>query len=172
MSKKRVPITRVNKFFGVEDFNLQQSLGMEYLHGDLNFTLVLYSVDISKTKVDNVYGETGPEEIRFFPPVEFKALVNITQPVSEVYGGGGIMQYIESGNLTISVYIKELEQLGVDIKYGDYIGYPETEDVTRYFTVANDGRVTSDNAHTILGYKAFYRTIVCVPTSEDEFNGI
>jgi hypothetical protein len=82
------------------------------------------------------------------------------------------MQYIESGNLTISVYIKELEQLGVDIKYGDYIGYPETEDVTRYFTVANDGRVTSDNAHTILGYKAFYRTIVCVPTSEDEFNGI
>ena len=105
MSKKRVPITRVNKFFGVGGFKLQQTLGMEYLHGDLNFTLVLFSVDISKTKVDNVYGEAGPEEIRFFPPVEFKALVNITQPTSDAYAGGGIMQYIESGNLTISVYI-------------------------------------------------------------------
>ena len=44
--------------------------------------------------------------------------------------------------------------------------------MTRYFTVANDGKITSDNAHTIVGYKGFYRTIVCVPTSEDEFNGI
>ena len=82
------------------------------------------------------------------------------------------MRYLESGNLTISVYKKELEQLGIDIKYGDYIGYPETEDFTRYFTVSNDGRVVGDNTHTILGYKSFYRTITCVPTSENEFKGI
>ena len=49
---------------------------------------------------------------------------------------------------------------------------PETEDFTRYFTVSNDGRVAGDNAHTILGYKSFYRTITCVPVSENEFNGI
>ena len=84
------------------------------------------------------------------------------------------MQTQESShlNLIISVYKKELEQLGIDIKYGDYIGYPETEDFTRYFTVSNDGRVAGDNAHTILGYKSFYRTITCVPTSENEFKGI
>ena len=50
MSDKRVPITRVNKFFGSEDFKLQESLGMEYLHGNLNFTLVLFRVDKSKSK--------------------------------------------------------------------------------------------------------------------------
>ena len=50
MSKKRVPITRVNKFFADEDFRLQEAMGMEYLHGNLNFTLVLYSVDRSKSK--------------------------------------------------------------------------------------------------------------------------
>ena len=67
MSEKRVPITRVNKFFGDEDFRLQESMGMEYLHGNLNFTLVLYSVDRSKSVTDDVYGEAAEEEIRFFP---------------------------------------------------------------------------------------------------------
>lgn len=171
MSDKRVPITRVNKFFGDEDFRLQESMGMEYLHGNLNFTLVLYRVDRSKSVVDDVYGEASEEEIRYYPPVEFKALVNISTPTNESYAGG-LMRYLESGNLTISVYKKELEQLGVDISYGDYIGYPETEDFTRYFTVSNDGRVAGDNAHTILGYKSFYRTITCVPVSENEFKGI
>jgi len=171
MSNKRVPITRINKFFGSEDFKLHESLGMEYVHGNLNFTLVLFSVDVSKTKTDNVYGEAKPEEIRFYPPVEFNGMVTIAGPTNESYGNG-IMRYVENGNLTLGVYIKHLEELNIDIKYGDYIGYPETEDVTRYFTVANDGKITSDNAHTIAGYKGFYRTIVCVPTSEDEFNGI
>ena len=45
MAKNRVPITRINKFFGSEDFNLQERMGMEYLHGNLNFTLVLFRVD-------------------------------------------------------------------------------------------------------------------------------
>ena len=37
--------------------------------------------------------------------------------------------------------------------------------------IANDGRVNADNAHTIVGYKGFYRTITCVPTDLDEFDG-
>ena len=80
MSDKKIPITRVNKFFGSEDFRLQERMGMEWLHGWLNFTLVLYSVDRQKTNVDDVYGEASPDEIRYFPPVEFKALVQIAEP--------------------------------------------------------------------------------------------
>ena len=40
MSNKKVPITRISKFFGSEDFALEQSIGMEWLHGDMHFTLV------------------------------------------------------------------------------------------------------------------------------------
>ena len=61
MAKNRVPITRLNKFFGGEDFNLQERLGMEYLHGDLNFTLVLFRVDREKSVGDRVDGEALPE---------------------------------------------------------------------------------------------------------------
>jgi hypothetical protein len=42
----------------------------------------------------------------------------------------------------------------------------------RYYSVADDGRIVSDNKHTYGGYKPFYRTFVCTPVSEDEFKGI
>ena len=42
---KKIPITRISKFFGSEDFQLEQDIGMEWLHGDMHFTLVLFRVD-------------------------------------------------------------------------------------------------------------------------------
>ena len=38
--QKRIPISR-KRFFGSEDFNLEQSMGMEWLHGDMNYLLVV-----------------------------------------------------------------------------------------------------------------------------------
>ena len=48
MAEKLVPITRLGKFFGGEDFNLDISMGREWLGGDMNFTIVLYKVDRTK----------------------------------------------------------------------------------------------------------------------------
>jgi hypothetical protein len=55
---------------------------------------------------------------------------------------------------------------------GDYIGYYETETRVRYYSVADDGRIVSDNKHTYAGYKPFYRTIIATPVSENEFRGL
>jgi hypothetical protein len=161
----------MSKFFSREDFDLQISIGQEYLHGDLNMKLVLYRVDRAKTDIDDVYGEVGKDEIKYFPPIEFNGLVKIEEPKNSSYEKG-IMRFLEPGNLIISVYMKHLEELGVDIKYGDYIAYPESEGRLRYYTVSNDGKVTSDNKHNYFGYKPYYRTITCVPTQENEFRGI
>jgi len=171
MANKKIPITRISRFFGSEDFNLEQNMGMEWLHGDMHFTLVLFRVDKKLSDVDDVYGEAGPEEIRYKQPVEFNAYVSIQEPQNKSYGSGLVNQ-MEPGNMTLSIYMKHLEELDVDISYGDYIGYPEKEDKMRYYVVSNDGRVTSDMKHTIGGYKAFYRTITCSWVSENEFKGI
>ena len=171
MANKRIPITRISTFFSSEDFALEQEMGMEWLHGDMHFTLVLFQVDKRLSDVDDIYGEAGPQEIRYKPPTEFNAYVKIDEPQNKSYASGLVNQ-MEPGNMSISVYMKHLEELGVEVNYGDYIGYPETEDRMRYYVVTNDGRVTSDNKHTIGGYKAFYRTIKCSYVSEDEFNGI
>jgi hypothetical protein len=171
MASKKIPITRISKFFSSEDFQLEQDVGMEWLHGDMHFTMVLFRVDKKLSDVDDVYGESGVEEIRYKPPVEFNAYVKIDAPNNKSYGSGLVNQ-MEPGNMTLGVYNKHLEELSIDINYGDYIGYPENETTMRYYVVANDGRVTSDIKHTIGGYKAFYRTIVCSWVSENEFKGV
>jgi hypothetical protein len=171
MSNKNVPITRIGKFFGGEDFSLEVEMGMEWQHGDMNFTMVLYKVDRQKTKVDNVYGETLPDGVKFMTPVEFKCLLQIVAPENKFLGTSRIEQ-LEPGNARISVYQKHLDELGVDIDFGDYIAYWEKEDKVRYYTVVNDGRITSDNKHTYGGYKPFYRTITASPVSNNEFRGL
>ena len=167
----KLPITRVSKFFGQDDFDLHIQMGEEYLHGDLNMKLVLYRVDRAKTEIDDVYAEVGLDEIKYFPPIEFNGLVKIEEAKNNSYKGG-ILRYNEPGNLIISVYIKHLEQLNVDIRYGDFIGYQESETRTRFYTVTNDGKVVSDNKHNMFGYKPYYRNIVCSPTQDNTFRGV
>ena len=78
----------------------------------------------------------------------------------------------EPGNMKFSIYQKTLDDMGVEIFMGDYIGYYESEDRVRYYAVSDDGYVKSDNKHTYGGYKPFYRTVVATYVSENEFRGI
>ena len=167
----RVPITRLGKFFDQNDYDLDINMGSEWLHGDMNFTLVLYRIDKMKTKTDDVYGETLKDGIKFLPPVEFKGLVQISEAENKNYGNSRINQ-TEPGNMKVSVYQRQLDELGVDVSFGDYIGYYDTEDRIRFYTVTDDGRVVSDNKHTYAGYKPFYRTIIASAVVDDEFRGL
>lgn len=167
----KLPVTRLNKFFSQDDFDINIQMGEEYLHGDLNMKLVLFRVDSTKTSGDAVYAEAGNDGIQYLPPIEFNGLVKIEAPKNATYKNG-ILRYNEPGNLTISVYIKHLNDLNIDIRYGDYIGYQDNEEKVRYYNVVNDGKVTSDNRHKMFGYKPHYRTITCAPVQEGEFRGI
>jgi hypothetical protein len=171
MSSNIVPITRLGKFFGAEDYDLDISMGEEWLHGDMNFTLVLYRIDRQKTVTDDVYGETVTDGIKFLPPVEFKGYVQILAPENKNVGNSKIEQF-EPGNLKVGVYQQHLDELEIDISFGDYIGYYETETRVRYYTVNNDGRVVSDNRHNYGGTKPYYRSIVASPVGPNEFNGL
>jgi hypothetical protein len=166
---KLVPITRLGKFFGGEDYSLDIEMGHEWLTGDMNFTVVLYRVDRQKTLTDDVYGETLEDGIQFLSPVELKGLVQIMAPTAK---NTGRIEIQEPGNMKFSLYQKTLEELGVEIFKGDYLGYYESEDKVRYYVVSDDGYVRSDNKHTYGGYKPFYRTIIATYVSENEFRGI
>lgn len=171
MKQNKVPVTRIGKFFGSEDFSLEISMGEEWLNGDMNFTLVLYRIDRQKTKTDDVYGETISDGVKFLPPLEIKAYVQILPPENKFLGSSKISQ-TEPGNLKFSVYQKQLDEVDVEINYGDYIGYYENESRVRYYSVSNDGRVNSDNRHTYGGYKPFYKTYIATPVTDDEFRGL
>lgn len=166
-----VPISRLGKFFGSNDYNLEISMGEEWLIGDMNFTCVLYKVDKNKIKTDNVYGEVVEDGIKFLPPIEFNAYVKIAEPENKMVGSSRINQ-MEAGNITMSVYLKTLEDLNVDIDFGDYVGYYDNENFVRYYSVVNDGKIISDTKHTYKGYKPYYRTIIAAPVGPNEFKGL
>jgi hypothetical protein len=166
-----VPISRLGKFFGGEDYALDIDMGSEWLIGDMNFTVILYRVDRYKTETDDVYGEVLENGVQFLAPVELKGLVQVMAPTDKLLGSSKVAQK-EPGNMRFSIYQKTLDELGVEIFMGDYIGYYETEDRVRYYTVIDDGYVRSDNKHTYGGYKPFYRTVVATFVSENEFKGI
>lgn len=167
----KLPITRLSKFYSEDDYDLHVQMGQEYLHGDLNMKLVLFRVDKTRSDKDSVYAEAGTDEIQTLPPVEFNGIVKIEEAQNKSYKSG-TLRYLEPGNMMVSVYIKHLEDLKIDIRIGDYIGYPESENRIRYYTVINDGKILADNRHKQFGYKPHYRTIICVPTQENEFRGI
>ena len=171
MSQNKVPITRLNKFFSEEDFNLEIEMGMEWQMGDMNFTVVLYRVDRQRTNNDDVYGEALSDGIQFLAPIEVKGLVKIDAPTNSDYGSSKLSQ-LEPGNMTFSVYQSQLDQLAIEISLGDYLAYYETEDRVRYYSVVNDGRVTSDMKHTYGGYKKYYRTIIASSVTSNEFRGL
>ena len=170
--RKIVPIERLNKFFSAEDFELEIAFGREWLEGDINIKVILYQVDRVETTNDDIYGEAGEGEVRFKPPVEIPVNFNYAAPTNKSYNSDGSMRYLEYGTITLGIYQDQLDEMGVDIEYGDYIGYAENETNIKYFTVSNNGKIFSDNSHTIGGYKGLYRTITCVPTDLDEFNGM
>jgi hypothetical protein len=169
--QKLVPITRLGKFFGAEDYSLDIEMGRQWLEGDMNFTIVLYRIDRYKTKTDDVYGEVTEDGIQFLAPVELQGLVQIMAPTNKLLGTSKVSQN-EPGNMKFSIYQKTLDDMDVEIFHGDYIGYYETEDRVRYYVVSDDGYVKSDNKHTYGGYKPFYRSVVATYVSENEFRGI
>lgn len=171
-NKKITPITRINKFFSEEDFNLEISMGREAIEGDGNFTVILYRVNRDMSEYDNLYGEASKDGIRFYPPVELKVIPIMAAPENKTYNKNGGLRYLQDGNLTFGIYDSQLSELDTTLSYGDYIGYPVTETEIRYFSVVNDGVKNYDNKHTIMGYKGAFRTVECATVDANEFRGL
>lgn len=171
--KTKVPLKRNNKFFGAEDFDLEVSFATEYLEQDANQTVILYQVDLTKTKVNDVYKEAEKNAVRFKTPIELPVIYEVSDAEMKTYDSKaqkGI--YAQTGKLTFSVLLSTLEEYGCDISRGDYIGIQITSDHREYFVVTDDGRVgMTANKFTMYGTKPYARTIQCASVDINEFNG-
>lgn len=169
---KLLPIKRNNKFFSKEDYDLELYLGMEYLNEDVNQTVILYEVDLEKTNINYVYKESYKNNIRFKQPKEIHVIYEIEAEKTKAYDtktSSGF--YSINGNLKFGVYQEELDSQKCDIKRGDYIGVQIDSNKIEFFVVSDDGRINTDNAHSMYGTKPLWRTISCVPCDKNEFDG-
>lgn len=170
---RKTPIKRNNMFFSKSDFDLEVEIAQDYLSGDMNQTVILFEVDLNKTNTNDIYHEASKKNIRFKPPVELTVRYEITSAQMLSYDkskGKGV--YSKPGILDFTILNKELEDVGRDIKRGDYIGVQITPDEIIYFTVFDDGKVSSySNTNTLYGVKPFFRQIKCNYIDPSEFNG-
>lgn len=172
-TNKKLPIKRNTKFFSGEDFDLELDFAKEYIEQDANQTVILYRVDLEKTKVSDIYNEASKDAIRFLPPIELPVVYEIEDAEMKAYGTKiqkGI--YSQTGKLTFSVLISTLEEYGCDITRGDYIGIQIDSSHREYFTVTDDGRVNrTSNRFTMYGTRPYARKIECASVDLGEFNG-
>lgn len=172
MSKPKItPINRNNKWFSQRDFELEVSLGREAIEGDGNFKVVLYRVDRELTPSD-IYGEARKGEVMYKTPVELSVmpLLNEAEYIALNRSAGSAIDQ-QDGQLLFSIYQAHLDELGVELSMGDYVGYHVSEDELRYYSIVNDGKKFYDNKHTIMGYKGAYRIVTCAPVDYNEFTG-
>lgn len=172
ITNSKFPINRLNRYYDETDWQMELDLAREVFEDDMNFKVVLYRINHQETDTDDLYGETISGGVRFKTPVELYAMVSLEPADQKTYNPNGTLRYQEYGPLTLYILQIHLEEQDVDITYGDIIGYADYETNIKYFKVVNDGKIYSDNEHTIYGYKGFYRTIKCVQVDPDEFNGL
>ena len=171
--RRKNPIKRNHKFFGVDDYNLEMEFATEYLEQDANQTVILYQVDLSKTKVNDIYKEADKDAIRYLPPVEVPCVYEIQEAEVQSYEKNKMKgMFAKPGKLIFSVLIKNLEEMNVDPKRGDYVGIQITPEKMQFFTITDDGRVgMTANKNTIYGVAPYYRTFEAAPADNIEFNG-
>ena len=128
-------------FFSKSDFDLEIEIARDYMEGDMNQTVILFEVDLSKTNADDIYHEASRKNIRFKTPVELTVRYEITDSEMRSYdksNNKGL--YSKPGILDFTVLTATLEEVDRDIKRGDYIGVQITPDEIIYFTVFDDGK--------------------------------
>ena len=172
MNRKN-PIKRNNMFFSKSDFDLEMEIARGYMEEDMNQTIILFEVDLSKTNVNDIYNEASKKNIRFKTPIELTVRYEITNAEMRSYDKSfnkGV--YSKPGNLDFTILNSTLEEVKRDIKRGDYIGVQITPEEILYFTVYDDGKVASySNANTLYGVKPFFRQIKCNYVDPSEFEG-
>lgn len=170
---RKIPINRNNMFYSFSDLALETEIGKNYLEEDVNQTVILYEVDLEKTNLDDAYHESKKESVVFKPPVELHCLYTLEEASLETYEKNkNLGSYVKTGKLKVGVFQATLDEIGCEIKIGDYIGIITNSNHIEFFTVTNDGRNNFDNAHTTFGVMSTYRSIEAAPVSgENEFNG-
>lgn len=158
------PLNRNNKFFSEEEYRYHLDLAREHM-ASIDDKVLFIKVNKVKSQIDDIYGEGYKEEIHYEEAIELPAIVKLNAPDNKAYvESKGVLRYEETGNLDVHLLLYDIEQFEVDITYGDFLGYQVSETKTLYFEIADDAKKFYENSKTMFGYRAFWKTILGVPT--------
>jgi len=164
------PNNRLSFLYDEQDLALDMEIAEEYVNNEMNFSVVLLRIDHQKSDTDDLYGESSPNDINYFEPIELSvARLKIEESQNKSYNPNSTIRYQQYGNLGFDILLTELKRKQVDVSYGDIVGYSDKENNFKFWVVQNDGKITADNKHTRFGMKGYYRTIGCVTLDPNLF---
>ena len=151
----------IQLFFGDAEERFFQNSGREISEKVLLESLVLYRVDLKKTRTHALYGESKFK--KYLEPVEVFGLINVESDSPEYTAGEGLIKK-GFGKLTAQVYLSHLEELNVQIRMGDFVYHKGN-----YYEIINDGKSDIGNKFAFGSDKYFYITIEGVEVNSDVF---
>jgi hypothetical protein len=171
-TKAKYPISRNPLFFDSKMDELYQRIGSDFCSSWMNMKVILYQVDRIKTNVDDLYGETHEDNIKYSTPIELPCIYEISKSENAAYIKNiNTARYKQAGNITIWIYDKILSEYDCDIKYGDLFGVVIDEHTIFYYECTDDGKRNFANTETMYGFKRFWREIKAVEIDENVFSG-
>lgn len=162
MAKKKTTPNRY-KNYAEEDFVYQMEFVEEYYSSDVKFKIILYRIDVVKSKVNNIYNESKARDKKFLPPVELSIAMNGYVVEQNFLSKGGLF----NENITefnFSILNSELTDKNININEGDFIKFNDGQ-IERNFKITKSTNINSDN--TAYGFKPYFTLITCILAKEN-----
>ena len=164
---------RLGKFFNEKEFEYTSRMALEYL-GDPNQKIYLYAVNTTESNIDDIYHESNSNELILNDPIELSAVVELLEPKNQSYNDNNTLRILEYGNALVHLLVYELKLKNLQIKYGDFLVYMVDDGINPQspllFEIVNDGARNIENVRSLMGYAAYFRTLVCTPVDKNKLN--
>jgi hypothetical protein len=151
----------IKLFFSEKERRFFENAGREITEEILQESFILYRIDYKKTRTHDLYGESKKKV--HLSPIEVYGRINVEAQAPEYMTPGGLIRK-GYGIITASVYLTHLDELGAQIRMGDYMYFKGN-----YYEVTDDGSSNIDNQHAWGGDKHYSITVKGVEVNSDVF---
>jgi len=164
----------ISLFFGELEATFFDQVAKELTINILQESFILYRVDLKRTKTHALYGESIVKETR--EPIEVFARIDVVVSDPTYRTARGITKQ-GMGELTASLHLSHLEEIGIlikdgeniniDMKKGDFIAHKG-----QFYEIWDDGYSQISNEFSYAGDRRVFLTIKAKEVDRDVFNGV
>lgn len=163
----------IGLFFGELEAKFFDQVAKELTINILQESFILYRVDLKRTRTHALYGESIVKQMR--DPIEVFARINVEVSDPTYRTTKGIVKQ-GMGQLTASLHLSHLEEIGIltkdgeniniDMKKGDYLAHKG-----QFYEIWDDGYAQISNEFSYAGDRRAFLTIKAKEVDRDVFNG-
>lgn len=168
MGKKKIQDIddKMGLFISEDSFNLDVEYGRHFINNDAPFQVIVHKVNVIESKTHKLYGEAKAVNKKFFPPVKINGLIDIKDGDQFYMADNGVIRD-DVNQLHFKVYLKDLEELDLEINRGDILEYNPTGKFARYYEVSNAHNINDAAEYSFAGITPYWKRIEAIPVKED-----